>query len=446
MNETTTASEPLLSRRQPAAADGRRLARMGLCVVAGAMAPIGAWMALAPLSMAVVAPAYVKVDLNRRPVQHLEGGIVRAVLVRDGQNVAAGDPVLELGDVGVDADRNRLAFRAMVERAGIARLEGEQARAASMQFAPELLAAGEGDERVRQAMEKERSLFETRRASLDSELALLRTQRQRIEEEALALRAQIGQLEHSLGLQRSDLAMNQGLQRDSFISQARVSQLEATVADYAAKLEERRSELARIGQRTADIDLRIRSLQNGFVQAASDQLRTAVSRLSEIEQEMRKTQDAARRQVVTAPAAGAIIDLKFTSPGAVVRPGEAIAEIVPRDARLMLEAHIRPEEINHVHLEQRTRIKFTAFKYRSSALVEGKVTYISADRMVEAGNGQPYFNVRVEADADSLKSFGALKLQAGMPAEVYIEGAQQTPLQYLMEPITSGIRKAGRAL
>ena len=424
---------------------GRRLARIGLCIVAGAVAPIAAWVALAPLSMAVVAPAYVKVDLNRRPVQHLEGGIVRAVLVRDGQRVEAGQAVLELGDVGVDADRNRLAFRAMAERAGIARLESEQVRVASMQFPPELLAAGAQDERVRQAMDKERALFETRRASLASEVALLRTQRQRIEEEATALQAQIGQLEHSLGLQRKDLAMNQGLQRDSFISPARVSQLEATVADYAAKLEERRSELARVGQRTADIDLKIRSLQNDYVQAATDALRQAGSRLSEVEQEMRKTQDAASRQIVTAPAAGAIIDLKFTSPGAVVRPGDPIAEIVPIDAGLMLEARIRPEEINHVHLDQLARIKFSALRYRNSA-VHGKVTYISADRLVDKGTGQPYFNVLVAADAASVKAAGDLKLLAGMPAEVYIEGSKQTPLEYLMEPVTTGIRRAGRQL
>jgi HlyD family secretion protein len=446
MEHTTTGSNTHASGPRSSAEQGRRLARLGLFIAVGALAPIGAWLVLAPLSMAVVAPAHVKVDLNRRPVQHLEGGIVRAVLVRDGQQVAAGDPLLVLGDVGVDADRNRLAYRAMVERAGLARLESEQVRARSMRFPAELLGAAEQDERVRQALAKERALFETRRASLDSEVALMKTQRERIDEEGVALRAQIGQLEHSLALQRKDLESVRGLQRDSFISAARVSQLEAALADYAAKLEERRSELARAGQRMADIDLKIRSLQNSFVQGATDQLRMSVSRLSEIEQEMRKTQDAATRQVITAPAGGAIIDLKFTSPGAVVRPGEPIAEIVPHDASLMLEARIRPEEINHVHLGQVARIKFSALRYRNSAMVRGKVTYIAADRLVDKGSGQPYFTVLIAADAASIKAAGDLKLLAGMPAEVYIEGSKQTPLEYLMEPVTSSIRRAGRQL
>lgn len=425
---------------------GRRLARRGLLIVAGALAPIGAWIALAPLSMAVVAPAFVKVDLNRRPVQHLEGGIVRAVLVRDGQRVTAGEPVLILGDVGVDADRNRLAYRAMVERAGLARLEGEQLRAKRLNFSSDLLAAAQQDPRVRQALDNETALFAARSGSLDSEVALMLTQRARIEEEAVALQAQIGQVEHSLALQRKDLESNRGLLQDSYISAARVSQHEATVADYAARLEERRAELARVGQRMADIDLKIRSVRNAFVQAASDQFKMGMARLSEIEQEMRKTQDAATRQVVAAPASGEIIDLKFTSPGAVVRPGDSIAEIVPADARMMLEAHIRPEEINHVHLGQRSRIQFTALRYRGGAMVAGKVSYISADRFVDRASGQSFFNVLVEADAASLKSAGELKLSAGMPAQVYIEGSQQTPLEYLMEPITSGIRKAARQL
>ena len=137
--------------------------------------------------------------------------------------------------------------------------------------------------------------------------------------------------------------------KDGFISPTRLVQIEATVVDYAAKLEERRSELARAEQRLVDSDLKMKSLQNQYVQAASDQLKATAATSGEIEQELRKSEDAAARQVVVAPASGEVIDLKFTSPGAVVHPGEPIAEIVPSDARLMIEARIRPEDINHVY-------------------------------------------------------------------------------------------------
>jgi epimerase transport system membrane fusion protein len=424
----------------------RRLATFGTWIILGAILPLGAWIGLAPLSMAVVAPGFVKVDLNRRPVQHLEGGIVRAVLVRDGQTVNAGDPILVLGDVGVDADRNRLAYRMNVERAGLARLEAEQARAHAPVFPPELLAAATQDDRLRQALHKERALFDSRRNSLASEVALMRTQRQHIEQEVQALRGQIRQMENSLALQHSDLQTNRTLEKDGFVSSNRVSQMEAVIVDYAGKLEERWSELSRARQRISEIDLKIQSIQNAYAQTASDQLKVTVARIGEIEQEMRKSEDAAARQVVAAPANGAVIELKFTSPGAVVRPGDSIAEIVPTDSRLMIEARIRPEELNHVQLDQTARIKFTAFKYRNTSMVTGKVTYVSADRLMDRATNLPYFSVTILADPDSLRSVGDFNVQAGMPAEVYIEGSKQTAFQYLVEPLASTVRKAGRQM
>jgi len=443
MNNAMTFEE---ARAAGSSAHGHRLGRRGLAIFLLGLVPMAAWICTAPLSMAVVAPAFVKVDLNRRPIQHLEGGIVRQVLVRDGQRVRAGEPVLMLGDVGVDVDRNRLAYRAVVERAGLARLESEQLRAASLQFPDDLRDAARRDPRIAQAMAKEASLFASRRTSLESEVALMRAQREQVGKEAVALRAQIANIERSLALQRQDLELNRGLQRDAFISAAKLSQLEAAVADYASKADERRSELARAGGRITDIDLRIRSLQNAYVQTASDEVKVSLARLTDIDQEVRKTDDAASRQVVVAPAGGEIIDLKFTSPGAIVRPGDSIAEIVPSDARLMLEAHIRPEEINHVHLQQKARIKFTALKYRGAPMVEGEVTYISADRLVDKATGMSYFSVLVAANDKALSAQHEVTLQAGMSAEVYIDGSSQTPLQYLVEPVMSTFRKAGRQL
>ena len=407
----------------------RRLVRSGCWIVLGAILPLGVWMGFAPLSMAVVAPAYVKVDLNRRPVQHLEGGTVREVLVRDGQHVKAGDPVLVLGDVRVDADRNRLGYRVYVERATLARLEAEQAVAKTLTFSDELLRAARDDARIQQALQKESGLFQAQRHSLESGTSLMRTQRERVQQEILAVQAQIAQAQSSLALQRSDLEANRGLIKEGFISTSRISQLESVVMEYAAKLEERRTELARAAQRLVEIDLRIQSIRNDYVKAASDQLKAA-----------------AQRRVVVAPASGEIIGPKFTSRGAVVGPGEAIADVVPSDTQLMIEAQIRPEDISNVHVEQRARIKFTAFKYRNTTMVTGKVTYVSGDRLLDRQTNLPYYSVMILADPHSLSAIRDFKPQAGMPAEVYIEGSQQTALQYLIEPITTTVRRAGRQM
>ena len=434
------ANDPLM----PHLGEARRLMRAGIAVLLLGLLPVGAWTALAPLTSAVVANGYVKVDLNRRPVQHAEGGLVREVLVRDGQHVREGEPLLVLGDVSVEADVNRLDYRVEAERAGQARLEAEQAAAATLRFPPALLDAAAADPRLAELLAKERSLFEARRQALQQQLALLRLQREKVGHEMRALRAQIEQAASSMQYQRTELETNRKLARDGFISATRLAQLEGTVADYGVKLEERRSELARADQRLVDADLRMRTLEGDYRQQASDELKTTAARLAEIEQELRKARDAARRQVILAPATGEVIELKVTSPGTVIAPRETIASIVPADPRLLTEVRIRTEDIERVRPGQAAEIRYTAFRYRTTKLVRGKVIYVSADRLQERAGEAPYYAVQVEPDAASLAAAGDLELVAGMPAEVYIEGERRTPLEYLLEPVTQVLRHAAR--
>ena len=428
----------------PHVQEARGLARWGGAVLLGGLLPVMAWMAFAPLSSAVVAPGYVKVDLNRRPVQHAEGGIVREVLVRDGQRVKRGDTLLVLGDVSVDADKNRLDYRVVVERASLARLDAEQGMAKAIAFPPEVLAAARTDVRVQAQVAKEQSLFQTRRQALTGQVALLRSQREKIAEESVFLQGQIRQATESMAFQRADLENNRKLLKDGYISATRIAQLEGVVADYGVKLEERRSELARAGQRMIDTDLKMRSLESEYRQQASDQLKVAAAKLSEIEQEQRKSVDASARQVIVAPADGEVIDLKYATPGVVIPPRETIADIVPDDSRLLTEARIRTEDINRVHKGQEADIRFTAFKARTTQLVHGKLVYVSADRLVDRATNVPYYTALVEADPASLASAGDLKLLAGMPAEIYLKGEERTPLEYLAEPVTQVLRRAGR--
>ena len=429
---------------QPHLNEARSLTRAGVLVAVLALIPSGAWMAMAPLASAVVAPAFVKVDLNRRPVQHAEGGIVREVRVRDGQRVAEGETLLILGDVAVDADRNRLDYRVQAEGAGITRLEAEQAMAPVLAFPSDLKAAARSDARLAGLLAKEQSLFDARRQALTGQVGLLRAQRVKVSQEVQALRQQIEQAMQSLKHQRQELATNRHLQHEGFVSSTRVSQLEAQVADYSVKVEERRSELARAEQRRVDSDLRITSLESDHGKQASDQLKVALGRLSELQQEQRKTIDAGQRQVIVAPAAGDVIDLKYTAPGAVIPPRETIADIVPSAQRLVVEAHVRPEDIERVHRDQAAEVRFTAFAARTTSLISAKVLYVSPDRLVDRQSGAAFYTVNIEADADSLARAGDLKLLAGMPAEVYITGETRTPLRYLMEPLLQVVRRAGR--
>lgn len=425
--------------------EARGLARWVAVVLLVGVVPVGAWLAFAPLSAAVVANSFVKVDLDRRVVQHTEGGTVREVRVRDGQHVAQGETLLVLGDVSVDADLNRLNYRVVVERAGLARLEAEQLSALAIRFPDDVLEAARNDPRLAGQADKERALFSARRDALFGQSTLLRSQQAKVVEEATALRAQIAQATESLKHQTAELETNRRLLNDGFISAVRISQLEATVADYGVKLEERRSELARSEQRLLDADLRIKALEGDYRQQASDQLKVSAIRLAELQQEQRKTVDASSRQAIVAPVAGQVINLKFTTPGSVVSPREPIADIVPSNPRLVVEARIRTEDVNRVQQGRPADIRFTAFKYRTTKLVTGKVFYVAPDRTVDRATNQTHYVALIEADPVSLAQAGKeVKLLAGMPAEVFIRGEERTPLQYLLEPITQVLQRAGR--
>lgn len=424
--------------------EARKLARWAGAVLLMGVVPAAAWLACAPLSAAVVASSFVKVDLDRRVVQHAEGGTVREVKVRDGQHVAQGEPLLVLGDVSVDADLNRLNYRVIVERASLARLEAEQLSAAVLQFPADVIEAARSDPRLSEQMAKERALFGARRDALIGQSVLLRSQQAKVVQEATALRAQITQATDSLKHQAAELETNRRLLSDGFISATRISQLEATVADYGVKLEEKRADLARAEQRLVDADLRIKSLEGDYRQQASDQLKVSAAKLAELQQEQRKTVDASSRQVIVAPVAGDVINLKFTTPGSMVSPREPIADIVPSNPRLVVEAHIRTEDVSRVQQGQPADIRFTAFKYRTTRLVQGKVFYVAADRTLDRQTNQAFYVALIEADPASLAKAGEVKLQAGMPADVYITGEERTPLQYLVEPVTQVLRRAGR--
>ncbi len=210
------------------------------------------------------------------------------------------------------------------------------------------------------------------------------------------------------------------------------------------KLAERRSELARAEQRRIDIDLRIRSLESDYRQQASDQLKVTAQRLSELREEMRKPADAAARQVIVAPADGEVMDLKFTSVGSVIAPRETIADIVPSAPKLLVEAQLRPEDIEQVRKGQPADVRFTAFNPRTTPSVAGQVSYVSADRLIDETTRQPYYLAQIEIDPESMARAGSLSLQAGMPAEVYLLGRERTTLEYLAQPVTDVLRRSVR--
>jgi len=419
------------------------LVRAGLLILAAGVVALGGWAVLAPLSGAVIAPGFVKIDLNRKVVQHQEGGIVSAIRVRDGDHVKAGQELLLLDDVRVDAQLDLLRTQYDSERAKAARLEAERAFAEKLSF-PRDIADRQSDPRVNEVIVRESGLFRARRETVDQQIAVLRKQIRETTDEAAALAAQLSAEEKALKLQKEELVANERLLDQGYVQKTRILTLERAVAEYEAKYGEHRAAASQARQRATELELRILSIRNDYVQKAADELKDTTGRLFDLEERIRPSKDASERQRILAPIAGEVVGLRVFTSGAVIGPRDVLMEIVPDDKHLIIEARIRPEDINHVRDGSQADIRLTAYKQRTTPLVEGKVVYVSGDRMVDEQTKQPYYVVHVDVSPQSLAQAGNLTLQAGMPAEVFIRTDERTTFDYLTAPVTSYLRRAMR--
>jgi HlyD family type I secretion membrane fusion protein len=376
-------------------------------------------------------------------VQHQEGGIVKEILVRDGERVRHGQTLLVIGDVRLDATLDLLRTQHDGERAKAARLEAERAFLPAVTFPPEL-AARSTEPKVAELLQRETALFRARREALDSQIAVLRKQIRQTEEEAKALAGQIAAEERALQSQKEELAVNQQLLKQGFVQKTRLMSLERAVAEYEARWEEHRAELAKTRQRASELELRILAQRNNYVQSATDELKEASTRLFDLEERLRPSKDASDRQRIAAPIAGEVVGLRVSNPGAVVAPREVLMEIVPEDKTLIVEARIRPEDINHVRGGSLAEVRLTAYQTRTTPLVAGNVSYVSADRMVDSQSGAPYYVVQVDVSAGALAEAGNLRMQAGMPAEVYIRTDSRTAFDYIVAPVMAYLRRGMR--
>ena len=413
----------------------KRIVRTGLLVIAGAVVAFAAWAFYAPLSGAVIAPGYVKVDLNRKVVQHQEGGIVRVIKVRDGDRVSQGQELVVLDDVRIDAQLDLLRTQLEAERAKVARLEAERSFAARPSFPKDL--------QKKEFITREEALFRARREALDSQIAVLKRQITESVEEANALAQQISAEEKALKLQREELAANERLLEQGYVQKTRLLTLQRAVAEYEARHGERRAELSKARQRASELEFRILAMRNTYVQSATDELKESTSKMFDLEDRIRPSRDASERQKIAAPIAGEVVGLRVFTAGSVIGPREVLMEIVPQEKRLIVEARIRPEDINHVRPGSEADIRLTAYQSRTTPLVPGSVTYVSGDRIVEQQTGQPYYVVHIDVPEKALGAAN-LKLQAGMPAEVFIRTDTRTALDYLLAPVTAYLRRAMR--
>ncbi len=410
-----------------------RLATQAALALGTIIATLLVWTSVAPLSGAIIAGGYVKTELNRKTVQHQEGGIVRRILVREGQRVKAGDPLLVVGDVRMDATLSLLQDQMASELTRKARLNAE------LDLAPDFQppAGLTREKRATEYLNRERALFSARRKTLDEQISAQQTQYRDTEEQIKALEGQIAATQQAAALAREELAINENLLKQGFVQRTRIINLERTVADYDSRLGEYQSDLAQARQRLGDYRLRIAQARNQYQQQAADELKETATRIRELEERLRPSQDQVERNYVRSPVDGEVMALRVAAVGAVVGPREPLLDVVPLQEKLIVEAHVRPEDIEYVQRDGAAEVRLTAYEYRQMPLLDGKVIAVSADRMVDDKTGATWFNVLVEVDTRRLAEYPGTHMQAGMPAEVYVTTPPRSLFDYLIRPLTN---------
>jgi HlyD family type I secretion membrane fusion protein len=422
------------SELEPAAgAQLRSLLRQILVPLAIAVLALATWAITAPLSGAIIASGKLKVELNRKTVQHQEGGLVSKILVRDGEFVHAGQPLIVIGDVRNDAELSLLQDRLDSERIRNVRATAE-ATVQTKFDAPADLATKQS---TFEHLTRERALFTARRRTLDEQLGSFNTQMRDAQQQASALSEQIDATETSARLVHEELQLNQNLVRDGFVTRPRLLQLQRDESDYRSRVSESRSNLALARQRIGELQARIAQTRNQYQQQATDEARESAAQIRELEERVRPSRDQAERQFVRAPVDGRVMSLRVSATGEAIGPREPILDIVPTQEKLVVEAHIRPQDINHVREQSPAEVRLSGFDARTTPLLPGKVVFVSPDRLTATDSSESWFVATVEVDATVLKDHPEIRLQAGMPAELFVTTPKRTLFQYLAKPLNA---------
>jgi membrane fusion protein, type I secretion system len=399
-----------------------------------------AWSALAPLESAAMAPGVVVVDSHRKTVSHLEGGVVKEILVREHDQVEAGQVLLKLDPTVAQASLDLYRGELMASQSLAARLRAERDGADAVGFPPAL--AADMDPRATAAMAAERRVFAARREQLDGETKILQQKSVQLDEEIRGLDAQIKAQETELRLIAEEVGGVQQMVNKGLEPKPKLLALQRQAADIGGMRGQNIAKVAEAKQQQGEAQLRIIDLRAQMLSDAVTKLSAEEAKINDLNEKIRAAEDNLRRIDIKAPVSGQVDGLKVFTVGGVIAPHEPLMDIVPRNDTLAIDAKVSPTDIDVVRPGLPVTLKFTALNQRTTPTIAGTVSSVAADHTVDEKTGQAYYTVRIALGATAELPKGIV-LQPGMPVEAMIRTGSRTFLEYLAKPITDF---AGRGL
>jgi HlyD family type I secretion membrane fusion protein len=440
----------LLGKYYPVADDGdldflhtHRVIARGITVVVVFVFGFFAWAAIAPLQSAITSPGFIVVASHEKVIQHLESGIVKSVLVSDGQIVKAGQTLLILDNTQAQADVDLLQDESDGLEAQEARLLAERQDADHIAFPPDLIAR-QLDTKVAQDMAGEEKAFETKRQSLQEQIDILTKRKGENGTEVAGYLAEQKSLDIQLALIQKEQDGVQQMVDKGLEPLPRLLALQRQAADLTGQRGQIEGKISQVQVNNGENDLQILNLKSQALDEALKDLRDVQSKRFDLLDRMQAAQDVLNRTIVSSPASGKVVNLTIHTKGAVIKPGDTLMDVVPLDDKLEVEAHVRPEDADQVRVGMPAKLSLNAYEARRLPTIMGQVTYISADRQTDERTGQAYFTADVSVDRRALKDSPGARLIPGEPVEVAMQTGTRTALEYFVEPIGDVIRNGMR--
>jgi len=412
---------------------------IGLLILFVTFGMFGTWAAVAPLDSAALAPGVVTVKTYRKTIQHLEGGIVKEIHVRDGDQVEAGEVLLVLDDTQSQAELGIVQGQMIAAMAQEARLQAERDGLKEIVFPDSF---DRQDPRVEEAVLSESQVFRARMNSHYGEIGVLEQRITQIAEQVKGLQAVNRSKQALMKSYREEIQDLTELLSDGYVDKQRLRDLERQVSELEGAMADNRSRIAQAEMQSGETELQILQLKKDFHTEVVNQLSEVQSTLFDLRERQRALTDRVERTVIRAPEAGMVLSMTVHTVGGVIRSGEPILDIVPAASDLVVEAQVSPIDIDRVNAGKLADIRFSAFKSATTPVIEGRVEHISADRLINETTGMPYYLARVELTEQGREQLGDLLLVPGMPAEVLINTGERTLLKYLVQPATNAFARS----
>jgi HlyD family secretion protein len=420
----------------------RRHLSAGAAVVLFLLGGVGTWASTTDISGAVIAAGNVVVDSSTKKIQHLSGGVIRELLVRDGDRVKKGEVLIRLDETLTRANLAIVSQSVSQLQARKARLEAERDSAASVAV-PDELAAGL-DEPSARIIEGERQLFRIRREARLGQKAQLGKRIEQLNEELLGYAAQEHAKTREITLIERELTGARELWDKNLMPVTKLTALERE----AARVEGERGVLiatqSQVKGKISETDLQIIQIDHELGSEVSKELREVDAKLGEMVERRVAAEDQLKRTELRAPQGGTVHQSAVHTVGGVITPGEEVMLIVPDADELTIDARVAPQDVDQLSAGQVAALRFSAFSQRTTPEISGTLSRISPDTITDERTGLSHYSVRVSVPASELARLGAVKLVPGMPVEVFVQTGDRKVITYFVKPFTDQLARSFR--